>query len=129
MADNSQKTEKATPRRLRKAHEDGDYPAAREFVSALQFFTFTALAAMWFPGWIGTVRSALQMGLRQAFRPSLTSTDLLQMFGRLAAAVLRPLAMLGFLLLGVTILFQMASTDFGFSFARGFPRALTDWLV
>ena len=35
-------TEKPTPQRLKKAREKGDFPAAREFVSALQFFAFLA---------------------------------------------------------------------------------------
>jgi flagellar biosynthetic protein FlhB len=94
MADSSQKTEKPSPRRLEKARKDGDFPAAREFVSAIQFFAFITLAAAYFPEWIQSVQAAFRMGFRQSFSRSLTSTDLLVIFERLSTAVLRPLAIL-----------------------------------
>ena len=49
MADQSQQTEKATPRRLEQARKEGNFPAAREFVAAIQFFAFVTLGASWFP--------------------------------------------------------------------------------
>ena len=122
MADASQQTEKATPRRLQKAHAEGDFPAAREFVSAVQFFSFIMLAAMYFPRWFAGFEAAFRMALRQSFSRSLTAEDLLAIFSRLSNAVLRPLAMLGLVLLAITILLQMASTDMGFSFARLAPK-------
>ena len=122
MADNSQKTEGASPRRLQKARKEGDFPAAREFVSAVQFFAFILLAGAYFPNWVQSVQSAFRMGLRQSFSASLTPNDLIAMFMRLSSAVLRPLAILGLALLAITIFFQMASTNFGFSLARLAPR-------
>ena len=48
------KDEKPTQRRLNKAREDGNYPSAKEFVSALQFMIFLGLlgtgGARWFAG-------------------------------------------------------------------------------
>src|ERR1035438_3764982 len=122
MSDASQKTEKASPRRLQKAHQDGDYPAAREFVSAIQFLAFILLTAAYFPSWLQGVQAAFQRGLRQAFSASLTPNDLLIVFSRLSTAVLRPLAVLGLALLGITIFFQMASTNIGFSISRLAPK-------
>jgi len=122
MPDNSQKTEGASPRRLQKARTEGDFPAARELVSATQFFAFILLAAAYFPDWMLSVQAAFRMGLRQAFSASLTPNDLIAMFTRLSTAVLRPLAILGFALLAVTVLFQMASTNMGFSLARLAPK-------
>src|ERR1700722_17334864 len=122
MADNSQKTEGASPRRLQKARADGDFPAAREFVSAVQFFSFVLLAAAYFPNWLQTVEAAFRMGLRQSFSPSLTPNDLIAMFLRLSTAVLRPLAILGLGLLAITVFFQMAATNMGFSLARLAPK-------
>ena len=123
MADSSssEKTEKATPQRLKKARKDGEFPAAREFVSAVQFLSFIVLAAAYFPGWMQTVEAALLMGLRQAFSASLTPGDMIVMMTRLSSAVLRPLAMLGLVLLAITIFFQMASTNMGFSLSRLAP--------
>ena len=40
MADKSHQTEQATPRRLEKAREEGNYPSARQFVSGIQFLVF-----------------------------------------------------------------------------------------
>jgi len=122
MADTSEKTEKATPQRLKKARKDGEFPVAREFVSAVQFLAFILLAAAYFPDWMQTLQAAVRMGLRQAFTESLTPNDAMAIMGRLSAAVLRPLAFLGLALLVVTVLFQAASTNLGFSLARLTPN-------
>jgi len=37
MADKSQQTEQATPKRLEKARREGNFPTAKQFVSAAQF--------------------------------------------------------------------------------------------
>jgi flagellar biosynthetic protein FlhB len=127
MPDNSARTEKATPHRLKKARKEGQFPVAREFVSAVQFFAYVALAGAYFPNWIASVKAAVRMGLRQAFSDglspaALTSGDLILMMLRLSDAVLRPLAYLGLAMLAVTIFFQMVSTNMGFSFARLAPN-------
>jgi flagellar biosynthetic protein FlhB len=122
MADSSQRTERASPRRLQKARSDGDFPAAREFVSAVQFFSFIVLAAAYFPNWLESVQAAFRLGLRQSFSASLTPNDLIAIFIRLSTSVLRPLGMLGLGLLAITVFFQMASTNMGFSLARLAPK-------
>jgi len=122
MGDTSQKTEGASPRRLQKARNDGDFPAAREFVSAIQFFAFILLSGAYFPEWLQSLQAAFRLGLRQSFSASLTPNDLIAMFLRLSTAALRPLAILGLALLVITVFFQMASTNMGFSLARLAPR-------
>ncbi|HVW85393.1 MAG TPA: EscU/YscU/HrcU family type III secretion system export apparatus switch protein [Bryobacteraceae bacterium] len=122
MSDNAQRTEKATPQRLKKAREKGDYPAAREFVAAIQFFAFVVIAAAYFPDWVGGVQSTLRMGLKQAFRASLTTGDIANLFQQLARAALLPLAVLGGILMALTLLLQMAATNAGFSLARLSPK-------
>jgi flagellar biosynthesis protein FlhB len=77
---------------------------------------------MWFPLWFEDAQSAFRMGLRQAFARNLAPSDLLVIFNRLAGATLKPLLGLGGALLAVTILFQLFSTNFGFSFARLAPN-------
>ena len=93
----------------------------------MQFYAFVALAAAYFPAWMQSVQAALRMGLRQAFPLALapdilTPTDMIAIMLRLSNAVLRPLAILGLVLLAITILFQMASTNVGFSLARLAPN-------
>jgi flagellar biosynthetic protein FlhB len=121
MPDSSH-TEKPTPQRLKKAREKGEFPAAREFVSALQFFAFITLAGSYFGVWISGLQAAVRMGLRQAFEATLTAADLVMMMKRLAGAVLLPLAEFGAALMLLTVLVQMASTNFGFSLARLAPK-------
>jgi flagellar biosynthetic protein FlhB len=122
MADGSQRSEKATPHHLKKAREKGDFPAAKEFVSALQFFAFVMLAGAYFPSWIVHLQSVIRAGLRQAFTATLTAADLMSMLRRLATVALLPLAVLGGVLVALTFLLQMGATNFGFSFARLAPR-------
>src|SRR5580704_13160444 len=101
---NASQTEKATPQRLKKAREKGEFPAAREFVSALQFLAFLTLAGAYFASWMTGLQTAVRIGLRQAFAATLTVSDLMAMMQRLAGAALLPLATLGAVLLVVTIL-------------------------
>jgi flagellar biosynthetic protein FlhB len=121
MADSSH-TEKPTPQRLKKARERGEFPAAREFVSALQFFAFVTLAGSYFPAWMTGIQGALRMGLRQAFTATLSAGDVVMMMKRLSAAALLPLATMGGVLIALTLLLQMAATNMGFSFARLTPK-------
>ena len=88
MADQRQKTEQPTQRRLQKAREEGQFPAAREFVAALQFLAFAAV--------LERGRGALAGGLppdghallfSAAFARELTAADLTQ--HRLAALLER----------------------------------------
>jgi flagellar biosynthetic protein FlhB len=114
--------EKPTQRRVQKAREQGDFPAAREFVAAVQFCAAITLGGMWFPRWFEDVQSGFRLGLRQAFSRDLTPADLLVIFNRLSSVTLKPLASLGAALLAITILFQLFSTNFGFSLARLTPN-------
>ena len=127
MADASQQTEKATPQRLKKAREKGDFPATREFVAAFQFLGFATLGAIYFPGWLANIESTMRMGLRLAFSAatasdSLTSTDLLELFTALARTALTPLAILGGSVMAITVFFQLTSNGMGFSLAKLTPN-------
>ena len=113
-----ERTEKATPRRLEKARKEGDFPAAREFISALQFFAFVSLAAAYFPHWVSTLQTTLRFGLQHAFASTLNLT----VINHMASATLLPLAMLGGVLIGLTFFLQMAATNMGFSLARLTPK-------
>ncbi len=122
MADSSQQTEKPTVKRLEKARKEGNFPHAREFVSAVQFLAFVVLGAAWFPEWMQGVENALRSGLRQAFSDPLTAGELMVIFQRLSIAMLRPLAILGLFLMVITIFFQAVSTNLGFSLSHLAPK-------
>ena len=118
MADNSQRTEQASPRQIENARKRGDFPAAREFVAAMQFYAFVAVAAVYFPGWTLTLQQAVRLGLRQAFVVTLTASELPTVLYRTASGVVYPLLQFGALLVGLTLLLQMAATNLGVSLAK-----------
>ncbi len=122
MSDSSQRTEKPTAKRLEKARKDGEFPVAREFVSAMQFFAFVSLAAAYFPDWVRQVRAAMATGLRAAFATSLTPSELAAMLTRLTLVTMQPLAILGLVLMAFTLLLQMGATNLGFSLSNLSPK-------
>ena len=120
MADQS-KTEQPTQRRVEKAREEGQFPSAREFVSALQFMVFLALlgafGATWFAQFRATARSLFQM----AFTPELRPEDLTHIARQLAWKHFFPLAMGGLGVALATLAFRMITTRFGFSLKKLAP--------
>src|ERR1035438_4827450 len=77
MADKSGKTEQPTQQRLKKAREQGQFPAAKEFVAALQFMVFLSLLGVGGAGWFGQFRLTTRSILRLAFAPELLPEDLI----------------------------------------------------
>ena len=55
MADQSQKTEKPTQKRLQKAREDGRFPSSRDFVGGLQFIACLMMLGAWGPEWFSNL--------------------------------------------------------------------------
>jgi flagellar biosynthetic protein FlhB len=121
MADKSQQTEKATPRRMQKARSEGQFPAAREFVSALQFLLFVFLLGFWGPSWFAQCRVTTRALLERAFQEELTTASLLSLFWWIAARSLQPLTWLAAALLAVTVAVQLLSTGFGVSLVKLMP--------
>jgi len=120
MAAGGERTEAPTPQRIRKAREDGRFPASRELVFSVQFLGWTLLltsAGLW-------VRPALdtfQGLLKAAFRPDWTSDFVPFLWGgptglRLLAVLAAALALT---LLG--LLAHLAVTGFGFAPGKAAP--------
>src|SRR5689334_879169 len=86
MADHSGKTEEPTQRRLEKARKEGQYPSAREFVSALQFMIFLfllgAMGAQWMHGFRETARSLFAFPFSHEITPETLSRIAWQLFWR-----------------------------------------------
>jgi flagellar biosynthetic protein FlhB len=118
MADRSQQTEKATPHRLKKAREKGDFPASREFVAAFQFLGLVIVGAAWFPAWFGQVENAVRIGLRAAF---FRDADVAGIFTAMSREALAPLAAMGAVLMALTAGLQLASNGMAFSTAKLAP--------
>ena len=116
MADKSSNTEKATPQKLKKSREDGKFPSAKDFVSAVQFTAFVYWLGSSGPAWIDQLSAACRLLLTRAFTPDITAAALLPLLLNVGQRCFGPLAKLAVLLLIVTLAIQLAVTGLGVSF-------------
>ena len=121
MADKSQQTEKATPRRLDKARKEGQFPTAKDLVAAAQFAVFVAVLGSCFGKWFGQYRTGTRMLLERAFHTELTPVSLASLGWWIAANSLAPLAIMGAILVLTTFAMQIVVTQFGFSLTKLSP--------
>src|ERR1035437_2187378 len=123
MADKSGKTEQPTQQRLKKAREQGQFPAAKEFVAALQFMVFLSLLGAGGAAWFGQFRQTTRALLRLAFAPELQPADLIHVAWQLFWQNILPLAMAGAAVSIMTVAFRLATTKLGISFKKLMPDA------
>jgi flagellar biosynthesis protein FlhB len=121
MANNDQKTEQPTQRRLKKAREEGNYPSARIFVGALQFTTFVAMIHASGAVWVAAIHRNIAQLLNHALSARLDPNFILGMSLDLAKQTLLPLAIMGGVLLLVTVAAQFLVTRMGFSLKKLAP--------
>src|SRR5450631_1168387 len=113
MADKSGKTEQPTQQRLKKAREQGQFPAAKDFVAALQFMVFLALLGAGGAGWFGQFRQTTRSMLSLAFTRELRPEDLIHVAWQVFWRNLLPLAMAGAGVSAATVAFRLVTTGFG----------------
>jgi flagellar biosynthetic protein FlhB len=118
MADKSEQTEKATPHKLKKAREDGKFPAAKDLVAAVQFAAFVAWLSYSGDGWMAQVKTALRILFTSAFGRDLSLQGIGMLLVQTVERCFLPLAPLAGILLGITLAMQLLVTGFGFS-AKG----------
>src|ERR1035437_1435221 len=123
MADKSGKTEQPTQQRLKKAREQGQFPAAKEFVAALQFMVFLSLLGAGGAGWFGQFRQTTRALLRLAFAPELQPADLIHVAWQLFWRNILPLVLAGLAVALASVSFRLATTQFRISFQRLMPDA------
>jgi flagellar biosynthetic protein FlhB len=121
MADQSGKTEQPTQRRLDKAREEGQFPAAREFVSALQFIIFLGVLSAGGAHWFGQFRSTARELFAMAFAPELRAEDLTHLAWQIAWRHFLPLALGGAAVVVATVMFRLLTTRFGLSLKKLAP--------
>jgi flagellar biosynthetic protein FlhB len=121
MADRSGKTEPATQRRLEKAREEGQFPAARELVSALQFMVFLALLGAGGAGWFARFCQTARWLFTRAFEPAFAVEDLTRIGWQLFWNHFLPLALGGLAVGAATLGFRLITTRFGFSLKKLAP--------
>ena len=113
MPDQGQRTEKPSKRKLDKARREGQFPASREFLAALQFLTFTLWLSV---GAASVLDRARRMGryfLSAAFRIQLTPHSVPRLYRESVGEVFQPLLWMGVCLSGVALAGQLASTRLG----------------
>jgi flagellar biosynthetic protein FlhB len=121
MADKSQKTEQPTPRRMKKAREEGNFPTARVFVGALQFLAFVSLIHAWGPEWIQSLRANMATLLQHGLDPRLSTSEIVSLGRGLLIAAMIPLAALGAVMITITLAIQLGVTRLGVSLQKLAP--------
>jgi flagellar biosynthetic protein FlhB len=121
LSDRSSKTEEPTQRRLLKARREGQFAAARELISALQFVVFLALLRAGGDGWWSAFRVSLRETWSRAFDGELSAVDLERMARTLFWRHGMPLVLAGFGVAGATLAFRLVTTRFGFSWKKLAP--------
>lgn len=116
-----QKTEKATPQRLKKAREDGKFPTSKEFVSGVQFAVFVAILVYTAQPWSSSLFRGTRSMLRAAFSSELTASSLSRTAIEVASLWLLPLAFAGFALVATAVGAQIGVTGFGFASSKLAP--------
>jgi len=122
MSDKAQRTEPPTQRRLQKAREEGQFPAARELVGALQFCVFVALlawgAGAWFSGFEQMMRKLLASANEVEVGPILVTRLAWQIFlGNFGT-----FALCGMAIALATLAFRLVTTRFGLSLHLATPQ-------
>ncbi len=121
MADQGQKSEKPTKRKLDKARREGQFPASREFLAALQFLTFVVLLASGANGFLSRTREMARYFLEAAFRLQLTTHSVSGLYVQSVGHVFQPLLWMGICLVGVALTAQLGSTRLGISLEKLAP--------
>src|SRR4249920_3632932 len=113
-----QRTEKPTPRRLQKAREDGQFPVAKDFVSAVQYLGVVMILTAWGASWFQQTQHDFRRLLVRAFSVDLDLTSLAK--DALWRAFL-PLGTAAGAILALTLLAQLVSSNMGVSLKRLAP--------
>ncbi len=121
MADSSSRTEQATPKRLEKAREEGQFPSAREMVSALQFIVFLGLLGAGGAKWFAGFRSVTRGLFARAFTGEVNAADLTHIAWQLFGQIFLPLVWGGLAIAAATLLIRLLTTRFGLSLKKLAP--------
>ena len=104
-----------------KAREEGNFPSARIFVGAIQFLAFVAMLRSWGATWITATHETMAQLLHHALAPNLDPAFILNLSVELIERTFMPLAVLGCVLIGVTLAAQFMVTRLGVSLKKLAP--------
>jgi flagellar biosynthesis protein FlhB len=121
VADNAQKTEQPTQRRLQKSREEGQFLASKEFVAGAQFLAFVSVLVIYSNEWFSALREIMRHFLGAAFRGELTTLAVTNYARDLVLPNLSILFIGAGVLLGASLAAQAATTRLGFAFNKLAP--------
>jgi flagellar biosynthesis protein FlhB len=121
MADQGQRTEKPTKRKIEKTRREGQFPASRELLAAMQFLTFVILLITGGGAFFERARDMTRYFLAAAFHLSVTPRTVLRVYHDFLGHVFTPLLWMGACLTTVSLAVQLGSTRLGFSFQNLAP--------
>jgi flagellar biosynthetic protein FlhB len=121
MADKSQRTEQATPRRIEKARTEGQFASSRELIGAVQFVVFVAIVSNWGGAWLAATRRTMRLLIERAFSPDLSGAEVARLCRDVLWHSMMPLLVAGAVLVVVSLAIQLGMTRMGFSFKKVAP--------
>lgn len=121
MADQGQRTEKPTKRKLEKARREGQFAASKELLAALQFVTFVLLLSAAGTDFFTRTRRMTSYFLTGAFHWELTPRGVGRIYLQSLILVFQPLLWMGAWLVAVALAGQLGSTRLGISFHKLTP--------
>jgi len=87
-------------------------------VGALQFLAFVALLGSWGAEWLDLIRRNIVSAFQHGLDPRLTEREIIVFILSLMRNTLSPVALLGAMLIGITIAVQLGVTRMGISFKK-----------
>jgi flagellar biosynthetic protein FlhB len=118
----SDKTEKATPQRLKKAREQGQFLSAKEMVGALQFVAVLVILSHTVPAWQDELRLSMTKLLERSVTTEMSLTEWVFLIRSLFLHTLAPLLLAGAILWVLTAGVHFAMTQGGFSVQKLMPK-------
>jgi flagellar biosynthetic protein FlhB len=122
MADNGQKTEKPTKRRLEKARKEGQFAVSRELVSAFHFLAFVWILFASGERFVFAVSALFRELLVSAFRVQLSTATLTRLYSTVLNTAITPILIFGAVLTFLLLATQLASTRLGVSAGKLVPK-------
>jgi flagellar biosynthetic protein FlhB len=116
-----QREEKPTQKRLDKARKEGNFPASREFISAVQFTGFVTLSVTFGGALLRQVGMLMRTLLTFAFSGDLTVERLVTLTRYEIAPRFVPLMFAGITLVVISVSAQLGTTKLGISFEKLMP--------
>lgn len=120
MAD-EQRTEQPTKRRVDRARREGNFPVSREFISAVHFLGFVALAVSFSGIFVMRLARIMRYMLARAFDTDLSVKEVVTLFRDVVLPALEPALGAAAGLVVLSIAAQLATTQMGISLSKLAP--------